>query len=187
MAVGAKKGTQERVSQTVGLAMGAACGMTIAMLRTGFERQETPAPRWLGPLIAVALLAAVAFVPRLRREPRVVIIAVGIAPIFAMFSIVNLLDVDSATGARLRGVGFLVSVAVLYALAFAYSRRKREVDQLIFREASLFAFFATVIAAISYGTLVQVDLVPDVPLVAVAIFGQFSFTLGVFIFDRKYA
>ena len=181
-----ERGPQERVGQVVGAAMGVAAGMTFVMVREDFDN-DPKGPRWAGLALGLGIALAIFLSPRLRRDPRVVVVAVGLFPLLSLGSIVNMLDLDERLSNRLSVVAFLLSVAALYTFAFVYARMKREVDLLIMREASMFAFFATIIAAVVYGALVAVADAPDLSVAAVAIFAQVAWIVGLFIFERRYA
>ena len=178
-------GSQERVARTCGLAMGAATGMTVATLISGFK-VEPKGPSWLGLAIFGVALLAMAVRPSWRNQ-RVLVICVGFLPVGVVNSIVAALDLSRSSAMTVRAGGFLLSMAFFFGVGFVFSRRKREVDQLIFREAAIVAFFATIIAAVVYGTLAEVSDVPRVSFAALAVFGMGVWTVALFVFDRRYS
>jgi FtsH-binding integral membrane protein len=180
------KGPQERVAQIVGFAMGAATGVTASALATGFEPQRR-GPKWIGLVLLAATVLVVACVRRLRRDPRVQVLMAAFLPFAAAGAAARALELSRETGRTVAGVGTVVALLTLFAIAFVFSRHKREVDQLVFREASLVAFFATVIASVVYGSLTRFTDVPDVSLLAVGLFGLGVWTVALFVLDRKYS
>jgi hypothetical protein len=177
--------TQDRVAKMVGLTMGAATGMTLSSLISGFD-DDPKAPSWIGLAVSGAVLLAMALRPAWR-ESRVLVICVGFLPVPLAGTAVSLLDLSRTTASTVRAIGFLISVALFFGIAYAYSRRKREVDQLIFREAAIVAFFATMIAAVVYGTLTQVTDVPRLSFAALAVFGMCVWLAALFVFDKRYS
>ena len=186
--MGRQAGEQERVAQTVGFVLGAATAIAAVGTFQGIEPSSGARGRWWAGLIVVVAFAAIAagLVPRIRAE-RYRALSFGVLPYLASAVITGALDLAPEPTRTVRAIGFLLSVALLFGLALVVSRRKREVDQLVFREASLFAFFATVVATVAYGALVRVDVVPEIPLGAAGIFGMAVWLAALFVLDRRYS
>jgi hypothetical protein len=185
------KGPQERVSQVVGFAIGAACGMTVGMLLLGFKPKSSHVlPSWTGFVIDGVLaigVVVIALVPRFHRNAIVIVLAAGLTPYLATIATVGALDVGDRAAVRLIGFGFLASIGAFYSIGLIYSRRKREVDQLIFRQSSQFAFFATVVTAVVYGTLVKIELAPAISIAWAAVLGEGAWSAAAFVLERKYS
>ncbi len=168
----------------VGLACGVAISASVLSGTTGgalFAHQPL-----LGGLISgVVLVAALGF-SLYRRAWLGVLSVVTLIPLVVGTAANRSAGHTLLWAQALRAASVVLIFSLAIGTALFYARRFRELERLLFAEATSAAFFVTVIGAAAYGLIAQYMNLPRLSLVWVSVFGLFSWVVLSWIFGRRY-
>jgi hypothetical protein len=172
-------------------------GVALALLVSAALTSNPAVDRWLDkgtpvppvPGIAVSsALFVVVFVWSLRVRNRLAtLLVISFVPTAVAGAAIRLSDPNPSWAEPLRAVGLALTIAVAFVTSLSYARQKRELERAIFDEATVAAFFATLIAAGIYGVLGTAFHLPPVSLIWVPVFADVAWIVGLFVFERRYA
>jgi hypothetical protein len=179
--------------EAIGMFAGAAFGLAISVLAfsvDGIDRwfdDRNPLPEWIGiPLmtgiIGLGLLWAIR-----NRNREALVMTLSIIPLTIGGNAVRIIDPNPAWAEGLRVVGFCFVLGVLAALGPKLSSRLKELERVVFSEASSLAFFITVVVASLYGVADGFLGAPRLSFLWLPVLGTVSWVVAWSIRSRRYS
>jgi hypothetical protein len=177
------------VAAISGFALGMACALAVSTLKQVARAYPSKPPikgAWIGYVIAAAI-AALPFVPRLRRIPYVMLGVSAIVPVIVSSAIAEHYGFTSDVGFKFRSVGTLVSFALIFLSALYFLRQNKELDRQIYTQSALVAFFAMVGVGVVYGVAEDSFGAPHLPLTLLSLAGLAVFVASLFVLEKRYS
>lgn len=183
-----------RTSEAVSFLVGAAAGISVVsaiFAQPGVEEwveESWPLPLRTGGVVASGVSIAIALVWSLRQRSRLgVAISVALVPLAVGTGAVRLLDPNPSWAQALRALGLVLVISMVLGGALWFARRLRELERLLFTEATSAAFFVTVIVAGGYGALQAFLDAPRLSYGWLPVFGLVVWALSAAMFRRRYS
>ena len=188
MAETQREADQRSASLLMGVAAGVALG-SLLFSTSRFDRfiDSSPLPRW-SSVVAAAAALLVGFVWAAREHSRLWLVFVtSLIPMAVGGVGVRLTRPHAPWALQVRSVGVAIVLTSALTLAFLFARRLRELDRVVYTEATSIAFFVTAAGCGFYGAMQKFLNAPRLSLVWVPIFAAVSWAVAAFLVERRYS
>lgn len=174
-----------RIVQSAGMAVALAVGMLF------FDQLEAwrdrALPPWVGVAAVVAIFGLFVVPALLRRDFIEAAIGLSIVPTTIGTAVQRFADPDPPWTDPVRAAGTMLLLVVVLVSVLTSARRVRELERLLFTEATSIAFFVTVIGATAYAGLQALLDVPRLSFAWVSLFGFAVWGIAALLLRRRYS
>ena len=169
-------------------AAGVAAGLAVGMLF--FDRLEAWRDRSLPPWVSVVTFAVavlVLIVPSLlKRDFIEAALGCSLIPTSIGTAVQRFIEPDPLWTDALRAGGMMLLLVLVLVAVLTSARRVRELERVLFTEATSIAFFVTVVGATAYAGLQALLDLPRVSFAWVSVFGFAVWAVSALLVRRRY-
>ena len=176
-----------------GMAVGAALGLTVVTALISHDRIDRwmddryPVPAWTSIAFSAAIVVGGLVWGAIRRDRIMAGLAVALVPLLVGSNAVRVIDPNPVWAEFLRAFGMALMISVLLCIALVLGRRQRELERLVFSEATGISFFVTAVGTAVYGVAEGLFDAPRVSLVWVPVFAVISWLIALAFVERRYS
>lgn len=178
------KGGPSKLAQTVGLAV----GVSVSMLF--FDQLESwrdsAFPPWMSIVVFAAFFVLIIVPALLRRDFGEAAIGGAMVPIIVGTGVQRFLEPDPPWTDVLRAAGVMFALVVILVVVLTTARRVRELERLLFTEATSIAFFVTVVGATAYAGVQALLDTPQLSFAWISLFGFAVWGITALLLRRRY-
>jgi hypothetical protein len=160
-------------------------GVLVVVVALGVspEREQSPTRA----IVFGALLIVLLLIPALiTRDIYEISFALALVPAYTASTAKAFIDPDPSWLGVLRAISYFLLITLAMTVAMKYAKGVRELDRVLFTEATSTAFFVTLAGAGAYSIAQRWLDAPALPLAAVSAFGLVAWGVIAFLLSRRY-